>query len=69
MDNSEIQDNINKSHIDLTNGEIFHATELADMPDEAKEGLVPTSDEIRDRLRLRNFFIFPWLKKIRGEEY
>jgi hypothetical protein len=38
------------------------------MPDEAKEGLVPTSDEIKDRLRLRNYFI-PWLKKIRGEEY
>jgi hypothetical protein len=53
----------------LTNGEIFDAAELADMPDRAKEGLVPTSDEIKDRLRLRNFFIFPWLKKIRGEEH
>jgi adenylate kinase family enzyme len=68
VDSSEIQDNIDKSHIDLTNGEIYDAAELADMPDEAKEGLVPTSDEIKDRLRLRNYFI-PWLKKIRGEEY
>jgi hypothetical protein len=56
VDNSEIQDNIDKSHIDLTNGEIYDAAELADMPEEAKEGLVPTSDEIKDRLKLRNFF-------------
>jgi hypothetical protein len=68
VDSSEIQDNIDKSHIDLTNGEIYDAAELADMPDEAKEGLVPTSDEKKDMLRLRNYFI-PWLKKIRGEEY